>query len=322
MENNTKALLHETLEQENSALFKNIPHTDLHCHSILSAPFDALRNINPTAQLPPNIFERFGDFNTYLRNNVASAIHTIDDVRFMIRSAFQRLIEEGVIYTEMSFDLTVQDHLGIQLEEYLEMIQQERTRVADQLTVCAEAGLDRELDPKQLITLLRRSLEHVLFDSIDLYGDEYGRPIEDFIEIYQLAYDYGLKRKAHVGEFGTANDIRQAIEKLNLQVVQHGISVTQSDEVMDIIRERGISLNLCPQSNVALRVVPNIKEHPIRQLLDTNIRVTVNSDDYLIFGKSVGDQFIDLFKSDVCSEDEIAQLIDNGFKGIYIEKNE
>lgn len=178
--------------------------------------------------------------------------------------------------------------------------------------LCLEAGLDREIDPDKLLVLLKQAGD--VFRSIDLYGNELASPIGKFIPIYRFAKDHGLKRKAHVGELGTANDVKEAVELLDLQGVQHGISSAQYPSVVEFLRQRGVTLNVCPQSNLALGVVDDIREHPIRKLLQKGLLVTVNSDDFSLFGKDVSDQLIDLYANDVCSEDDIARIIDNGIR--------
>jgi len=153
-----------------------------------------------------------------------------------------------------------------------------------------------------------------LLGSVDLYGNELASPVGKFVPIYKFAKDRGLKRKAHVGEFGTADDVKEAVELLDLQAVQHGIKSAQDPSVVEFLRLRDVTLNVCPQSNLALGIVDDIWEHPIRELLQKGLLVTVNSDDFSLFGKGVSDQLLDLHASGVCSEDDISQIIDNGIR--------
>ena len=181
-----------------------------------------------------------------------------------------------------------------------------------------EAGLDREIDPDKSLVLLKQAVKSEVFGSVDLYGNELAFPIESVVPIYRLAKDYGLKRKAHVGEFGTAQDVKEAVELLDLQAVQHGIRSARDPFVMEFLRSRGVALNICPQSNLSLGIVNDIRQHPIRELLQNGLLVTINSDDFSLFGKSVGDQLIDLYSNGVCSEDDVAQIIDNGIQQLLL----
>jgi adenosine deaminase len=316
MKNNWHKALHNALIKKDKGLFKKVPHTDLHCHSITSAPFSVFKEFSPGIKLPPRHFKNLEEFNLFIKNNIAPVIKDINTVRHLIRAAFQRLVEEGVIYTEMSFDLLIPEYIRVSMEEYLEVITEEKKRVSKKLNVCIEAGIDREINPQYLLRLFKKSLKSNIFGSIDLYGNENTNPIEKFIDIYKLADRKNLKLKAHIGEFGTAQDVKKAIQKLNLHAIQHGIAAAQSKEVVRLLIKKNISLNICPYSNIALGVVKNIVEHPIRRLFNEGVSVTVNSDDFSIFNKSVGEQLINLYSQKIFSEKEIIKIIGNGLEQI------
>ena len=88
------------------------------------------------------------------------------------------------------------------------------------------------------------------FYSIDLSGDELAQPIENFMPIYRKAKGHGLKLKAHIGEWGTAEDIVHGVRVLELDEVQHGIAAADSPEVIEYLVNNKIRLNICPTSNV------------------------------------------------------------------------
>lgn len=314
MKNNWLETLHKALINEDDDLFKKIPHTDLHCHGITSAPFKAFKKLFPEIKTPPKHFKDLNDFNSFLKYNIAPLVKNLDTVRYLVRETFQRLINEGVVYTEMSFDLTVPEYIGISLAEYLEMISEEKERVAHKLKVCVEAGLDHEINPQRLLKLFKESLKNNIFGSIDLYGNGKSNSFENYIEIYRLANAHNLKLKAHVGETGTADNIKKAIQKLGLQAVQHGISAVQNKEVIKLLIKNNICLNICPISNIALGIIKDITQHPIKRLFNEGVCITVNSDDFCIFDKSVREELLDLYNNKLFSEKEIAEIINNGLK--------
>lgn len=94
--------------------------------------------------------------------------------------------------------------------------------------------------------------------------------------------------------------------------IQHGISAAESKEIMNFLADRKIQLNICPTSNVMLGRVKELKNHPIRILFDHGIRVTVNTDDVLVFGQSVSDEFMNLYKSNLFSASELDEIRNNG----------
>ncbi len=316
MKNNWQEILHRVLTNGDNDLFKKIPHTDLHCHSITSAPFDAFKKLFPQIKTPPKRFKGINGFNKFLKYNIAPLIKDLETVRYLIKAAFQRLINEGVAYTEMSFDLAVPEHIGTPMAEYLEMINEEKERVAHRLKVCVEAGLDNEINPQKLFKLFKESLRTNIFGSIDLYGDRETESFENYVEIYKLANAHNLKLKAHIGETGTPDNIKKAIQKLGLHAIQHGINAIQNKEVIRLIKKNKISVNICPGSNIALGFAKDTATHPIKKLFNEEVLITVNSDDFSIFQKSASEELLGLYKNKIFSEKEIATIIDNGLKQI------
>lgn len=148
---------------------------------------------------------------------------------------------------------------------------------------------------------------HKEFYSIDLYGDEMAQPIENFVPI-----DNGLVFKAHVGEWGTAQDVVSAVNILHLQEVQHGINAVQDESVIDFLVERNIRLNITPTSNVLLGRVSDMKKHPIGQLYRKGVNVTINSDDVLIFDSDVSKEYLRLYQSGCLTAEELNDIRKNG----------
>lgn len=118
--------------------------------------------------------------------------------------------------------------------------------------------------------------------------------------------------KAHVGEWGTAKDVVQAVNQLHLDEVQHGIAAAQSVETMEFLKEKKIRLNITPSSNVFLGRVNNFKEHPISVLFRNGIDVTVNSDDVLIFDSDVSKEYLRLYQSGCLTAEELNEIRLNG----------
>jgi adenosine deaminase len=121
-----------------------------------------------------------------------------------------------------------------------------------------------------------------------------------------------LRLKAHVGEWGTADDVWRAVEELELDEVQHGIAAAESPAVMRFLANHQVWLNICPTSNLMLGRVESIESHPIRRLYDVGVRVTINTDDALVFGCSVSQEFLSLYSGGVLSAAELDQMRVNG----------
>ena len=126
--------------------------------------------------------------------------------------------------------------------------------------------------------------------------------------LYAKAKATGMKLKAHVGEFGGAAEIKRTVEVLELDEVQHGIGASESVEVMRWLSKNQIQLNVCPTSNVMLDAVPDLVSHPIRVLFDNGVPVTINTDDPMIFGQSVSEEYRNLYQAGVFSAQELDDI--------------
>jgi adenosine deaminase len=158
------------------------------------------------------------------------------------------------------------------------------------------AAIDRWMSPL---------LELGTFKTLDLSGDEGAQPIDVFEPIYRKAKAAGLRLKAHVGEWGTADDVWRAVDLLELDEVQHGIAASTSPQVMGALANAGVRLNVCPTSNVKLGRVRHLREHPIRALFDAGVAVTVATDDPLIFGCTLSGEFLGLYQAGLMTAQEL-----------------
>ena len=159
------------------------------------------------------------------------------------------------------------------------------------------------------------------YKSIDINAGETQQPIKNFKKIYRKAKEYGLRLKAHIGEFGTTDDVIEAVEELELDEVHHGIAAAKSDFVMKWLAKHKIQLNVCPTSNIKLQVVESYATHPIRKLYDNGIPVTINTDDMSVFNQSVSQEYLNLYKSGLMNADELDFIRKTGLKEIEYYEN-
>jgi adenosine deaminase len=130
--------------------------------------------------------------------------------------------------------------------------------------------------------------------------------------IYRKAKKYGLRLKAHIGEWGSAEDVRKGVEILELDEVQHGIAAINSKEVIKYLVDNNIRLNITPTSNVKLGRVKRLSEHPIKELYRCGVNVTINSDDILIFDSDVSKEYLRLYEAGTLTAQELDNIRTNG----------
>ena len=136
--------------------------------------------------------------------------------------------------------------------------------------------------------------------------------------IYRRAKKEGLRLKAHVGEWGTAKDVRTAVEELELDEVQHGIAAVSDESVIRFLADNKIRLNITPTSNILLGRVADMSMHPIGKLYRSGVDVTINSDDVLIFDSDVSKEYLRLYESQCLTAEELENMRKNGLKPIIV----
>ena len=304
--------LEHALAARDAAALVGIPKADLHCHGLLSAPLETYEQVlGRRLPPPPHPFGDFDRFSLYIVEHLFPALDRADGVRALIRGAFERLIDDGVVYAEMSFDLLLPEALGLSAAAFTASLGEEMQRVATRVEVAPEIGLNRALPPADVEPLLRDWLATGMFRSIDLYGDERIGDVRQFAPLYDRAAAHGLKRKAHAGELCGPAAVRETVEILGVTALQHGVRAAEDPDTAAWLAERGTVLHLCPTSNYSLGVCASLDRHPARQLFDCGVALTVNTDDFTLFGASACDEILNLARMGF-SAPEIAQFIQRG----------
>ncbi|KHL00960.1 adenosine deaminase [Sinomonas humi] len=225
-----------------------------------------------------------------------AVLQTRDDFRTLGERYLERAYEQGVRHAEIFFDAQAHTARGLAAEDVLDGL-------LDALHTGARKGIsgglilsflrDRPV-PEALETL--ESLAHRAGDllAVGLDSAEVGYPPELFTPVFARAKELGLRVVAHAGEEGPAAYVWEALDLLGAERIDHGIRSIEDPELIERLRRERIPLTLCPFSNVKLAVISSLAEHPILDLLDQGIMVTVNSDDPAYFGGYLADNMAGL----------------------------
>ncbi|MEA3375966.1 MAG: adenosine deaminase family protein, partial [Chloroflexota bacterium] len=126
---------------------------------------------------------------------------------------------------------------------------------------------------------------------LDLAGDERRYPAAPFIDIFRQARRDGLHVTVHAGEAGPARNIEEAIADLEAERIGHGIRCVEDPNVVSLIRERNVTLEVCPTSNVQTGVVRDLCRHPLPELVALRLPVSVNTDDPSVSDTTLTDEY-------------------------------
>ncbi|MBW4935951.1 adenosine deaminase [Marinobacter sp. F4206] len=156
------------------------------------------------------------------------------------------------------------------------------------------------------------------FIGVGLDSSEMGHPPSKFKNVFARARGLGLLPVAHAGEEGPPEYIWQALDELGVVRVDHGVRATEDPALIERLRKDQIPLTVCPLSNIRLKVYDSLKQHPILDLLEGGLKVTVNSDDPAYFGGYMTENFEALRKDLGMTDDQAQRLAQNGFDAALV----
>lgn len=299
----------DSIKKGNIEDIRKVAKSDLHNHAILGGN---LNYIEKWAGVKVTHLNRklsnIGEMEEWVQKNYLPLVKGNIGFEKSLEAAFVQAQQDGVKILEMSIDVYFRYNYEGAVGKLISRLKDLNSTFAPNVEFRPELGFNRSVSPDLLMEWFEPFLDFDYFRSIDLYGDELAQPIEKFKEIYNIAKSKGFKLKAHVGEFGDAYSIREAVEVLQLDEVQHGISAVNSIEVMKYLANNKIQLNICPSSNVLLSRVESYDVHPIRILYDNGVPVTINTDDVIVFGNGVSEEYLNMYKSGLFSAKELNEI--------------
>lgn len=300
----------KAIESKDTELLRQIPKTDLHNHATSGGNREYIAK--RTGAYIPILTERLksmAEMDQWIGKSTGSLFGTAEKRVIALEACFQQAKEDGVTILEVGEDVWANGHYyKYNIDDLVKAYLDVHSRIAPEIDFRFQVGLSRHCPINLLEKWMAPFLERDCFFSIDLYCDELVQPIKNFKGLYRKAKEKGWLLKAHVGEWGDADSVKETVEELELDEVQHGISAAASPSIMNWLADNKIQLNICPTSNVMLDRVDSMKVHPIRTLYDYGVRVTINSDDILVFNQSVSQEYMNLYEAKVFNAEELNQI--------------
>ena len=285
---------------------RRIPKSDLHNHAMLGGKPSVIERFFGK-KLPRFKADKAGiePLNRWIGEIYRPYMEMPGAFENAVAAAFIQAHHDGVTLLEMSMDGFFGSLFNVSPERAVESLKNAHSTIAPGIEFRPELGFPKTLPLRTILKHLEPFLDSGYFRSLDIYDDENAQAPENFRELYRYAGKAGMKLKAHAGEFGDAESVRHMVETLGLHEVQHGIGAAGSREVMRWLADNRIRLNVCPESNIRLKRVRSYKTHPLRILIDNGVRVSINTDDFLLFRAGVSEQFLKLYRSGLFSSEEL-----------------
>ncbi|ROS78907.1 adenosine deaminase [Cellulomonas sp. PhB143] len=219
-----------------------------------------------------------------------TVLRTREDFAEMTRRYLARAAAAGVRHAEVSSDVQAHVRRGIPAQTVVGGIRDVLDRSEEDFGITTRLIVSfwRDAPAEEALGLLRELIASgARFDGIGLDSAEVGYPPSLFTEVYDLAREHGLHLVAHAGEEGPPSYITEALDVLRVERVDHGIRCLEDDAVVERLVADQVPLTVCPLSNVRLRTVDTMADHPIMTMLERGLVVSINSDDPPYFGGHV-----------------------------------
>jgi adenosine deaminase len=273
-----------------------LPKAELHLHLEGAIRPSTARELAERYGRPMPRTGRFADLSEFVvaYEQARDLIGSLDDLRRVAAELLTTARENGVVWTEVHLiPPTYAGRLGPD-EAVVEAVLDGLAAGSDD---AAGAGLIIGVNRMLPVEAAERSLELALayrdrgVVGLGLAADEARFPAWLFADVFRRAADAGLPAVPHAGEGAGAESVRACVELLGARRINHGVRAAEDPAVVDLLIERGVSLDVCPTSNVALQVAPSLEAHPLPALLDAGVPVSLNTDCPLFLDTSTADEY-------------------------------
>lgn len=251
----------------------------------------------------------------------AGVLQTEADFHDLAMAYFDRAAADGVVHAEIMFDPQTHTDRGIAFETVIEGL----------LSAMAEAEAKHGLTSALILSFLRHLSEDAAFETlamaepwldriaaVGLDSSEVGHPPAKFARVFAAARAKGLRLTAHAGEEGPPDYVYEALDLLQVDRIDHGNRALEDPALVRRLASEGMTLTVCPLSNLKLCVVSDLADHPLDRMLAEGLKATVNSDDPAYFGGYVADNYRAVARARGLSRDYLAQLARNSFTGSFL----
>jgi len=281
-----------------------IPKAELHCHLEGSVPPVLARELAARngLELPHGLFGANGhyawtDFLSFLDSydRVCGVLRKPRDFGDILYSYLQRSAAEGAVYVEMFCSPERPKSLGIPYATWLGALVDAVDRAKHDFGIEARliAICIRHLGPDRALALAQQVVAepHPYVVALGMGGDEGKFAPAEFAPAYRLAHENGLGCTIHAGEVRGPESVWAAIRDLPVTRIGHGVRSSEDPKLLEELVRRGIALEVCPGSNLALGLYPNRAAHPLHRLIEAGVRVTLSSDDPPFFHTTLGTEY-------------------------------
>ncbi len=247
-----------------------------------------------------------------------------DDFFVMARAYFDRAARDGLVHAELFFDPQSHTSRGVPMGVVIGGLRdamadaEERHGITSQLIMCFLRHLSEE-DAFATLEAAMPFRDQIV--GVGLDSGERGNPPEKFARVFAKAKTLGLRLVAHAGEEGPAAYVRDALDVLHVERVDHGVRCEEDPALVERLARERIPLTVCPLSNLKLRVVKDLAEHNLKRLMDRGVAITIHSDDPAYFGGYIGENYVRTAEALRLSAADLVKLCENAIHASFLDNS-
>ncbi len=318
-------------ETELDTLIARLPKAELHLHlegalepeqlmefarrNRVDIPFRTLEDVRAAYE-----FSNLQDFLDIYYQGM-SVLQTEEDFHDLTDAYLARCAADNVRHVEVFYDPQGHTERGIPFSVATDGI----------LSALENAREKHGISSRLILSFLRHLSEQDAFatleqaepwldriEGVGLDSSELGHPPSKFVRVFEAARGMGLKLVAHAGEEGPPEYIHEALDLLKVDRIDHGNRALEDTALVRRLVAEGITLTVCPLSNLSLCVVDDLARHPMKQMLELGLKATINSDDPAYFGGYMNENFRQTARAVGLGADDIITLARNSFTGSFL----
>lgn len=316
---------------DRAAFIAGLPKAELHLHlegslepelmfelaqrNQIDIPFKSVEEVRAAYR-----FSNLQDFlDIYYQG--AGVLITEQDFYDLTMAYLTKVAADACRHVEVFFDPQTHTDRGIDIGIVISGISraladgQAHLGVSSKLILCFLRHLDEEAAFATL-TAAEPYLDKIF--GVGLDSSEVGHPPSKFARVFEAARAKGLHLFAHAGEEGPPAYVWEALDLLKIDRIDHGNRALEDDALVARIAQDGLTLTVCPLSNLSLCVVKDLKAHPLRTMLEKGLKATINSDDPAYFGGYLNTNWLAIAEALDLKKDELVTLAQNSFSGSYL----
>lgn len=316
-------------------IIQGIPKAELHLHlegsfepelmfeiakrNNIALPYDSIESVKAAY--------KFNNLQEFLDIYYAGAQVLLYEQDFfdLTWAYLTKIHSENVVHVEVFFDPQTHTERGVAFDIVINGIHRALEKAKTDLNISYKLIMSylRHLSEEAAFETLEASLPFKdIIDGIGLDSSEMGNPPSKFKEVFKASAKQGYKLVAHAGEEGPADYIWEALDILKVVRIDHGNRCLTDEALVKRLVDEKIALTLCPTSNVALKVIQKMNEHPVAKMLEKGIIATIHSDDPAYFGGYMNENYYQTAKALNLSLGQIQQLAINAFEASWMSTAE